>query len=110
MRFERDNAAAIREALAEISKFADDWESYANTKAGALDRIYELANAAISAPARNCDVGTAEEQAERQSRFCLSHHGDCKRCPANRTTHSACVLAWSQMPYEAERKGECDGR
>lgn len=49
------NTAAMREAIAEISKIADDWSLYSNTKAGALDRIYELANAALSVPQRNCD-------------------------------------------------------
>lgn len=45
----------MREALVEISKIADDWQSHANTKASALDRIYELANTALAAPPRNCD-------------------------------------------------------
>ena len=48
--------AAMREALVEISKIADDWEFYGTTKAGALDHIYELANAALAAPPRNCDL------------------------------------------------------
>lgn len=49
------NAAAMREALENIEKFADDgwYDSY--TKAGALDRIVDLARSAISAPPRNCD-------------------------------------------------------
>ena len=43
------NEDKVREALAEIAKVADDWERHSNTKAGALDSIYELANAALSA-------------------------------------------------------------
>ena len=43
------NQQKMHEALVEILKIADDWSLYANTKAGALDRIYELANAAIAA-------------------------------------------------------------
>ena len=53
-------------------------------------------------PLRQCDVGTAEEQAERHSRFCISQHGLCKQCPAHGRTHNECVLAWAQMPYAAE--------
>jgi len=49
------NQQKMREALVKISKIADDWSLYANTKAGALDRIYELANSALSEPPRNCD-------------------------------------------------------
>lgn len=43
------NEDKVRESLAEIAKIADDWERHSNTKAGALDSIYELANAALSA-------------------------------------------------------------
>jgi len=50
------NKMKMREALVEISKIADDWSLYANSKAGALDRIYELANAALSETPRNCDI------------------------------------------------------
>lgn len=53
---------------------------------------------------RNCDVGTLAEQAERQSRFCLSQRGGCEACPANKGSHNACVLAWAQMPYEGGAK------
>ena len=55
---------------------------------------------ALSAPARNCDVGTAEEQSERFDKFCDTH--DCRRndCPLFKA--DGCELAWAQMPYEAE--------
>ena len=66
----------------------------------ACDRMNKEAE--IGKPLRNCDVGTAEEQAERHSRFCISQHGLCTRCPAHRRTHNGCVLAWAQMSYEAE--------
>ena len=49
------NVWEIRGILAEIAKVSDDWE-LAITKAGALDRIYELSNAALSLPLRNCDL------------------------------------------------------
>ena len=64
---------------------------------------------ALSEPPRNCDVGTAEEQAERFNHQCFRHHTGrcsphCSTLPAK--TISECVLKWSQMPYEAEEGGE----
>ena len=58
---------------------------------------------ALSASPRNCDVGTAEKQAERFHAFCKSNKkcGDvysCERCQFNSVED--CELAWSQMPYD----------
>lgn len=59
---------------------------------------------ALAAPPRNCDVGTAEEQAERMRLYCNSHGEDesgcfrCDKCPL--LTVEMCELAWAQMPYE----------
>ena len=63
------------------------------------DRLVEIttkAQAALSAPPRNCDVGTAEEQDRRMTDFCNSYH--CEDCPVYNS--ESCALAWSQMPYE----------
>ena len=52
--------------------------------------------AALSAPPRNCDVGTAEEQNNRFKRFCDSKSmGYCwgRGC-------RKCMAQWGQMPYE----------
>lgn len=100
------NAAAMREALARIENLADDYEQ-CGTKAGALDSIHELACAALAAPPRNCDVGTAEEQNNRFRKFC-EKYPFCEGCkmPGRKMLHdiggTKCVLAWSQMPYAAE--------
>ena len=67
--------------------------------------LYKLANdcsAALAAPARNCDVGTAEEQAERCRIYCGQQI--CKDCPCN--TIGRCTLIWAQMPYEAANESE----
>ena len=52
---------------------------------------------------RNCDVGTAEEQAERFKKFCFDHqapwHG-CTNCPV--LMSEKCALTWAQMPYTEE--------
>ena len=72
-----------------------------------------IARDAISAPPRNCDVGTVEEQAERFRRFCETHkpyesqfteEGELL-CPSTgceliACNYGQCALAWSQMPYE----------
>ena len=70
-------------------------------------------NAALASPPRNCDVGTAEEQAERFRRFCETHKPDESQfteegellCPSTgceliACNYGQCALAWSQMPYE----------
>ena len=56
----------------------------------------DMANAALSAPPRNCDVGTAEEQFERFDRWCDSRSiKDCWGVGCRK-----CIIAWSRMPYE----------
>lgn len=56
---------------------------------------------------RNCDVGTADEQAERFDEFCYNHRSrekGCGDCPLLDGV-SCCELAWAQMPYgEGETK------
>ena len=69
------------------------------------------AKIALAKPVRNCDVGTADEQAERFEDFCLKHIGcaeetggrHCVGCPlekASMKTTQKCELYWAQMPYE----------
>lgn len=69
---------------------------------------YQLdkADEALAEPLRNCDVGTAEEQAERFDEFCLVHWGtndmsgeNCRHCPLSPFN---CKLEWAKMPYESE--------
>lgn len=57
------------------------------------------AKAALAAPRRNCDVGTAEEQAERYLNFC-HNYPRCTGCPCvGRIQYGQCEFAWAQMPY-----------
>lgn len=57
-------------------------------------------------PLRNCDFGTAEEQAQRFYAFCQAHlseiDGMCSdTCPClNCGDKCHCLCKWSQMPYE----------
>ena len=62
---------------------------------------------------RNCDVGTADEQAIRFDQFCEER--DCVKCHAHnlwhhyfdlcKNQHVTCGLIWAQMPYEAQEGG-----
>lgn len=58
-------------------------------------------------PRRNCDVGTASQQAQRFAELCTSHSKDGARgicdekCPFyGKEYGSDCALVWAQMPYE----------
>ena len=91
------NGAKMREALAEIRDAAHVWISIGGISARrTIEMIFDVAKAALAAPARNCDVGTAEEQVERHREWCsratnYSHCcSDCRNCFAR----------WAQMPYE----------
>ena len=56
----------------------------------------------------NCDVGTAEEQAERFDKFCDEQcMKSCKACPVYKemTTDIECFAKWAQTPYAAEEGG-----
>lgn len=46
---------------------------------------------------RNCDVGTAEEQAKRLSEWCIGRH--CVNCQFKGGWPDECKLKWAQMPY-----------
>ena len=65
----------------------------------------DASRAAISAPPRNCDVGTAEEQAKRFKGFCGQF--DCYECPLGVGAGKVyyCALKWAQMPYAEEEGG-----
>lgn len=61
---------------------------------------------------RNCDVGTADEQAERFHKFCASNssgvYGMCSpNCPCiSSTSKCNCLCKWMQMSYESEVKND----
>ena len=64
-----------------------------------------LASAALSAPARQCDVGTPEEQSERMEKAVCSKHYGCVRCPLRKAKYSDCSLGLAQTPYAAKEGG-----
>ena len=83
----------------------EDYELKASDAAKFLLNKFKL-RAALSTPPRNCDVGTAEEQAERFAKVCTANSKDGVRglcseaCPFGRDYQSECALAWAQMPYK----------
>ena len=111
------NAAAMREALEPWIAFAE-WllENAGKDRLGEAirengpiirQRMEEL-RAALSAPPRNCDVGTPEEQVERWQAFCDQFDDDCTGCPCDVATcasYTGCFARWAQTPYEAQEGG-----
>lgn len=68
----------------------------------AKDAIRQM-ESALALPRRNCDVGTAEEQAKRFKQYCDSKV--CKRrfCHCygyEHLFHHKCFPIWLRMPYE----------
>lgn len=122
------NAAALREALELVLRFlewmyAQEGESAVISRVRIADEIDRVISA-LSAPPRNCDVCTAEEQWERFDEFCECWQesgptGGCSSsCPCLESQYkecdgwvgrSGCFSFWAQTPYEAERKGYGDG-
>ena len=117
------NAAAMREALIEtqsaIARCMDilnkipDTCGYGGLLDDAADELCALQEmhlkSALSAPLRNCDVGTPEEQARRMGAYCAFHGKDengCYRCEKCKFMHvDRCELAWAQMPFEEGDEG-----
>lgn len=95
---EASNVKAMRKALSDacyaMFNFLKTQNGGYEEMANALDK----AKAALAAPARNCDVGTVEEQSERYHAFCDSN--ECTSCPCKFTARTYCALIWEQMPYE----------
>ena len=92
------NAAAMREALeAAIPIMRACLFDYYNTTG--VNKVVGEMKAALSAPPRNCDVGTAEEQSDRFEAFCLRHK-NCSSCPCKYTEKTSCSINWALMPYE----------
>ena len=97
------NAAKMREALRGLLEIVcvDCKSSYEiDGKCVKCPRVV-AAEAALSAPPRNCDVGTADEQHARFYSFCDKIE-ECKECPLWRGggLTSKCCAHWGQMPYE----------
>ena len=104
------DCAKLREFARLVSHMNDDgdWNCSAS-----ICVLVGKAEAALAAPPRNCDVGTAEEQAHRFHAFCMAHQSPIKGmcdppCPCHEQPDKChCMTAWAQMPYE---EGGNDGK
>ena len=102
------NAAAMREALVEAigetcAGCKRDCDDCMNLKSGWMKK----AKAALSAPPRQCDVGTAEEQTKRLRENCNKYKPSCKGCKyVTDLQKENCWLRWAQMPYAKEGAGK----
>lgn len=106
------NVAALRDALTPWVSLAEWLIENAGKEAlgrgiaeivPQLRRRIDASRAALSAPPRNCDVGTAEEQGRRYEHYCFTHRTMercCQDCPIK--DEPCCELAWAQMPYMAQ--------
>lgn len=93
------NAAAMREALLRCDAIAQLPEV---RNEQSIKDMRNIVKHALSAPARQCDVGTPDEQSERMEKaVCSKHHG-CVRCPLRKAKYSDCSLGWAQTPYAEE--------
>lgn len=107
------NAAKIRKALSDACYAMFNFLKTQNCGYEEMAKALDKAKAALAEPPRNCDVGTAEEQAERFRRFCGTHKPDESQfteegellcpstgCELTACNYGQCALAWSHMPYE----------
>ena len=102
------NAAAMREALEQIRELLSIGGKPDTAMCIRYEAAYLIAKESLFVPPRNCDVGTAEEQAERFYAFCGYHRfqsgikGMCSSlCPCIRCRDMCnCITTWAQMPYE----------
>lgn len=102
------NYAAMREALkATLDLFWDFHNANRSPQSNQAYAVIRKIKAALSAPPRNCDVGTAEEQQARHCAWCRKHgiDGDNKvNCAHPDMSCDLCTLRWAQMPY-VEKEG-----
>ena len=95
------NSAAMREALESVRNWCLN-RLVNSSHQVTVEGLLSVVNAALSAPSRNCDVGTAEEQVERHKRLCESMSHITKDCWV--VGCSKCIAVWAQMPYEEVEK------
>lgn len=93
------NAAAMRKALESVRNWCINRLVNAPYQV-TVEGLLSFVNVGLSAPSRNCDVGTAEEQYERFARWCASRNmKDCWGVGCRK-----CVAVWEQMTYEEVKK------
>lgn len=112
---ESGDCAQLRKALERLREWAAldlNENAYIDQKSGnhlkLIKGVLEIANAALAAPPRNCDVGDAADWEKRFGEECDKGH-ICSDCPVrHEKTRMAieldkgarCEFIWGQMPYE----------
>ena len=100
------NASKMREALEKVLRVLHCAIVADILKGDDVNGAYNEVIAALSAPPRNCDVGTAEEQEKRFNSFCKTHLSGTRsicsaQCPCvGCRSMFHCLTKWEQMPYE----------
>ena len=106
------NAAVMLDALDKIL-WCLEWMSDNTENKSIKDHLakpIELAKSALSASPRNCDVGTADEQAKLFHSFCEKFQSCIQEmcsplCPfINCCDVCHCMTKWLQMPYKEGEK------
>ena len=100
------NAAAMRSALEKVRRVLHCAIVADILKGDDVNGAFNEVIASLSAPPRNCDIGTAYEQAKRFRSFCKKFQSDiqgmcshlCQCIDCSDKCH--CMTKWSQMPYE----------
>ena len=87
------NSAKMRESLSDACYAMFNFLKTQNGGYEEMAKALDKAKAALAAPPRNCDIGTAEEQVSRHRIWCKCG-GDCA------VSCKMCFAKWSQMPYE----------
>lgn len=109
------NAAATREVLDAALSFIGDLEiePYSPLDEAASELRKRIMDA-LAAPARQCDVGTADEQANRFGKLCGKYYNEEEPCNEKCPLASLpiihgfprCQAYWAQLPYDAEKGGK----
>ena len=107
---EANNVKAMRDAcqkMRDLLMLRGDGKTRCILTWDEFNESQKMLRAALSAPLRNCDVGTASQQAQRFAELCTSHSKDGARgicddkCPFyGKEYGSDCALHWAQLPYE----------
>lgn len=103
---EQSGNAAAREALEKISHWI--WSTIDPTCNDDCCRPFrelaKIADAALAAPARNCDVGDVLEQSKRFDKFCKETYDEtdgqhiCASCQFF-DSPGECAFEWAQLPF-----------
>lgn len=96
------NTSAMQAALEDMLEKIDAWRTDGTMEHWQYSQLFNICDAALAAPARNCDVGTEAEQQKRFEEFC--HKTDCGECPAFGSL--SCGVSWGNAPFAPDEKGK----